>query len=246
MRRTLSVLALAASVAVGAPAEAQDLITVGHFTTVAVADVPAFEEAAREHAQWHGSQNDPTPWPTYQAMTGHGEYAFLMSNVPWSALDNPAISPADDVEHWSSSGGEYTQTLETTIWTSIPGGNPPADPTAFPVVQVFEFEVAYGGMQAVMEGVTKYSEAVRQVSPDVHFGWSRVVSADGPESVFIAVWHPNFESLDGPPTPPQEVMAQVHGAAETMRISGGFSAVATLRSNQIWVYRPDLSHMPGM
>ena len=131
MRRTLSVFVLAASVAVGTPTEAQDnLITVGHFATIAVADVPAFEEAAREHAQWHGSQNDPTPWPTYQALTGHGEYAFLMSNGPWSSLDNPAISPADDVEHWAASGGEYTQTLETTIWTAIPGGNPPADPTA--------------------------------------------------------------------------------------------------------------------
>ena len=91
-----------------------------------------------------------------------------------------------------------------------------------------------------------YSEAVRQTSPDLHFGWSRIVSADGPEAVFIAVWHPNFASLDTPATPPQEVMAQVHGAVETLRVSTAFSEVATLRSNQIWVYRPDLSHMPGM
>lgn len=247
MRHTLTTLALAAVCVAAAPAAGQDnLITMGHFTTVAVENIPAFEEAAREHAQWHASQNDPTPWPAYQALTGHGEYAFLMSNVPWSTLDNPPISPADDVEHWAESGGEYTETLETTIWTEIPGGNPPADPTAFPVVQVFEFEVAYGGITAVMEGLTMYSDALRQLSPDVHFGWSRVVSADSPEAVFIAVWHPDFASLDAAPTAPQDVMAQVHGAPRTMMVSQAFSEVVTLRSNQIWVYRPDMSHMPGM
>ena len=52
MRRTLLTLALVAACVAAAPAEAQDnLITIGHFTTVAVQNIPAFEEAAREHAQ---------------------------------------------------------------------------------------------------------------------------------------------------------------------------------------------------
>jgi hypothetical protein len=246
MRQLLPVLALVAAPIVVAPAGAQDnVVTLGHFTTVMPENAPDFEEAAREHARWHTDQNDPQAWPAYQAMTGRGEYAFLSSGMTWANLDSPVLDPAADLEHWANSAAPYAEAIESTLWVTLPGGNPPADPTQYPVVQVFEFEVKDGGMPAVMEGIDKYSEAVREAAPNLNFAWSQVVSADAPAAVFIAVWAESFAALGGPAPGPEVVMTNAYGPAQANRMMTAFNEAATMTANMIWIYRPDLSHIPG-
>ncbi|NNF13481.1 MAG: hypothetical protein HKN72_09665, partial [Gemmatimonadetes bacterium] len=142
------------------PLQAQDNLTLGVFVTVRAENVPDFEEAARDHAAWHADQNDTQAWPAYQALTGHGEYAILAPNMSFASMDAPTVDMSADVAAWAGHGAAYTETEEMVLWASVPGGNPPPDPNAFPVAQVFEFEIQSNGQPAVMEGIERFSEAM--------------------------------------------------------------------------------------
>lgn len=244
MRRLLPTVVAFTATFAAAPLNAQEnLVTLGAFVTVRAENVPEFEEAAQEHAQWHADQNDPQPWPAYQALTGRGEYAFLAPDMSWASLDAPALSMADDVAHWSESAAPYTETEEFVMWTNLPGGSPPADATQFPVVQVFEFEIRPGGQAAAMDAIERISEALAEV--DFHWQWSTVISADGPPTVFIALWADSFASLGAPGPGPAQILTDAFGPERSAMIMRGFAEVTMSRSSQIWVMRPDMSHVPG-
>ncbi|MEJ2204491.1 MAG: hypothetical protein P8170_10300, partial [Gemmatimonadota bacterium] len=194
MRITAPLLAAVTAVVVAMPAAAQDdLITLGAFVTVRSANVPQFEEQVREHTQWHARQNDPQSWVTYQALTGHGEYAVLAPGMTWASMDAPALDMGTDIAHWAESAAQYVETEDFVMWAAIPGGNQPEDTGQFPIIQVFEFEINSGGQAAVMNAIERVNEALADT--DIHFQWSGVVSRDGPPSVFLALWFRSFAEL---------------------------------------------------
>ena len=244
MRLLPSLGAALAALLVAAPVSAQNnLVTLAAFVTVRAENVPEFEEATAEHAQWHASQNDPQAWPAYQALTGHGEYVFIAPNMTWASLDNPALDMAEDIAHYSESGAEWAETEDFVMWTEIPGGNPPTDPTQYPIVQVFEFDINSGGQAAVMHAIARFNSALADT--DVLWSWSNVISRDGPPSVFIAIWAESFEALGTPGPGPDVIMADQFGPSTGNLIMTEFSNATTARSSQIWVLRPDLSYQPA-
>ena len=245
MRLFAPVLAVLTAGSVALPVAAQDnLVTLGVFVTVRTENLPDFEQAAREHNAWHASQDDPQPWITYQALTGHGEYAVLAPNMTWASVDAPVVDMGTDVAHWAESGAAFVETEETVLWTSIPGGNPPTDPTQYPVVQVYEFEINSGGQPAAMNTIERANEALAETG--IQFEWSAVISQDGPPSVFLALWFQNFDALGTPSPGPEQIMADTFGPGQGARILADFSEATTARSSQIWILRPDLSYTPAM
>jgi hypothetical protein len=245
MRLPASILAVATAFVVTMPAAAQDnLITLGAFVTVRAEHVPQFEQQVRNHNEWHASQNDPQLWATYQAITGHGEYALLAPGMTWASMDTPALDMGADIAHWAESGAPYTQTEEFVLWTDIPGGNPPADPGQFPVIQVYDFAINSGGQAAAIDAIARASEALAQTG--IHFQWSTVVSRDGPPGAFLALWFQSFAGRGTPGPGADQVMADAFGAGEGARILAQFAEATTALSSQIWTFRPDLSYTPAM
>lgn len=245
MRLPAFFLAVLAAAVVAMPAAAQDnLITLGVFVTVRTENLPRFEQQMREHNDWHASQSDPQPWATYQALTGHGEYAVLAPNMTWASMDAPALDMGTDVAHWAESGARYVDTEEVVLWTNLPGGNPPDDAGQYPVIQVYEFEINAGGQAATMNTIEKATEAL--AATGIHFQWSAVISQDGPPSTFLALWFQNFAELGTPGPGADQIMADAFGAGQGARILAEFSRATTARSSQIWMFRPDLSYMPAM
>lgn len=245
MRLPTSLLAAATAVVVAIPAAAQDnLVTLGAFVTVRAENVPEFEQQVREHNEWHASQNDPQAWVTYQALTGHGEYALLAPNMTWASMDAPALDMGTDVAHWAGSAGQYTETEEFVMWTNISGGNPPEDGGQFPIVQVYEFEINSGGQTAAFSAIQRANEALSKTG--MHFEWSTIISQDGPPSAFLAIWFQSFAELGTPGPGADQIMADAFGAGEGARILAQFSQATTPTSSQIWMFRPDLSYMPAM
>lgn len=238
----LAVVAVTAAALVQ-PLQAQDPnLTLGVFVTVRAEHAIDFEEAAREHARWHADQNDSQAWPAYQALTGRGEYAFIAPNMSYANLDAPTVDMAADIEAWAGQGAAYTETEEMVLWATVPGGNPPADPTAFPVAQVFEFEIQPNGQAAVMEGIERFSEAMAEAP--FHWQWSSIVSADGPPSVFIALWFDSFAGMSQMGDGPAQVMSDTFGPEKAAMIMNAFGDAVTMTSSQIWMLRPDLSYFP--
>jgi hypothetical protein len=238
-------LAAVTAIVMAMPATAQDnLITLGAFVTVRAEHVPDFEQQVREHNGWHASQSDPQPWATYQALTGHGEYALLAPGMTWASLDATALDMGADIAHWAESAARYTETEEFVLWTNLPGGNPPEDPGQFPVIQVYEFTINSGGQAAAFNAIEGASEALSQTG--IHFQWSAVVSQDGPPSAFLALWFGSFAELGTPGPGADQIMADAFGAGEGARILAQFSEATTALASQIWTFRPDLSYTPAM
>lgn len=231
-----------------APVEAQDgPVTIGHFVSVHTVDVTAFEEAARQHMEWHASQNDTWEWPVYQAMTGKGvEYVAVSPNHRWADFDNPAVDMDADVANWIETAGEYEVEAETMIWTELTEFSiPPADPPP-PIVRVIEWRIRPGGERAIMHGIEKYKEAVDQLGVDDPFTWSRVVSQEGPPRIFIAIWSESFAEWDEEGPDPIEIMSEAHGEYEAREIFDAMADSWAEVNSRIWVHRPDLSYSPGM
>lgn len=244
MRYSVLAAAVLTAAVLVLPLQAQDNnLTLGVFVTVRAENVPDFEDALREHASWHADQNDTQAWPAYQALTGHGEYAILAPNMSFATLDAPTVDMGTDVAAWASQGGAYAETEETVLWATVPGGNPPADPTSFPVAQVFEFEVQPNGQPAVMEGIERFSEAMAD-SP-FHWQWSSIISADGPPAVFIALWFESFSGMTQMGDGPAQVMSDTFGPEKAAMIMNTFGEAVTVTASQIWMLRPDLSYVPN-
>jgi len=249
MRRSPLFLVGIVALALASPAEAQEgPITFGVFVTVESSNVSDFEEAAIEHAEWHADQNDTWAWPVYQAMTGgQVEYVVLTPGHEWADFDNPTVDMAEDQAQWAGSGSEFTSSEVAMFWQALPGvSNPPDDATAYPLIQVTEFQVKSGGAAAVQHGMAKFKEAVDMAGGGgPPFGWSTVVSADAPPTVFVAVSMPNFAALGAGGPTPEQVLISAFGEVEGRQIGEDFAAATIATSSQIWILRPDLSYFPG-
>lgn len=242
---TLTMLmALMGCMTVPAAAQSGD-VSMAHFVKVQLADVPAFEEASREHMAWHADRNDTWAWATYQAMTGDGiEYVAITPDHNWADWDNPVVDPAEDYAHFIDVAGDLVQSMESMAWVPLSDlSNRPANPG--PIVQVYEWEVV-GSEEAIMHILGMYKEAVDEVGMDRPFTWYRTISNDGPVRIFIAVYFDSFSELDGGGPGPMEIMAEVHGEYATRTAAEASGAAWRTTGSQIWVMRDDLSYMPGM
>lgn len=247
MPRQLPFVAIA-SLLLAVPLFAQE-VTMGVFTQVRMPNVADFEEAAVDHAAWHRDQSDPQSWVVYQALTGPQiEYVFVAADMPWSQLDNPSIDMNADIAHWASNGAEYAESEDARLWSGVEGmGNQLPEEMAldYPVIRVIEFEVLPGGEGAVQNGMRMFKEAMDDQSPDAYYAWSRVVSWDGPTSVFVAVWAPTFEALGTPAATPLQRIIDHFGPEMAMANANAFAQGARITADRIWLLRPDLSYFPG-
>jgi hypothetical protein len=245
MRYSIPLFTSLAALALAVPASGQGgNINMGVWVTVGMADVAKFEEAAAEHSQWHARQNDTWAWPVYQAMSGRSpEYVFVTPNHSWGDFDAPVVDMNADGAHWAESGARYSTSETIRFWEGLPDlGSPPADPTAFPIIQVIEFSISPGGENAILHGAAKFKEATQGQGT---YTWSRSASSDGPPTLSIALWYPNFAALGGGGPTPEEILTAAFGATEAGQLMEAFNEAATVTSSRIWVYRPDLSYIPN-
>jgi hypothetical protein len=247
MRAVTPFLASAAALLLAGPASAQGgPVTMGHFMKVEPENVMAFEEATREHMAWHADRNDPWAWPVYQAMTGEGlEYAGLTPNHSWADFDDPPVPMDEDMAHWLDIGGDLVASIEASAWVSMEEVSNPPTGAAPPIVQVYEWEIT-GNEEALMHIIQMYKEAVDEMGLDFPFGWSRVVSNEGPPRIFIAIWFNSFAELDQAGPGPMQIMAEVHGEYATRNAAEAAAAAWRSVGSRIWVLRPDLSYLPSM
>ena len=244
MRYTIPLVTSLAVLALAVPARGQDgTISMGVWVTVPMTDVVKFEEQATEHAEWHGSQNDTWRWATYQAVSGNApEYLFVTPNHSWADFDTPAVDMNEDAAHWAESGAQYSTSETIRFWQNLPDiGNPPTDPTAFPIVQVLEFTLS-GDESAVLHGAAKFKEASQGQGT---FTWARSIAYDGPPVISLALWYPNFAAIGVAGPTPEEILTAAFGATEAEQLIDGFNAAASLTSTRIWAFRPDLSYVPN-
>ncbi len=251
MKRLTPFAVLLATAALILPLHAQDgTLGIGYFVTAEVSHVPQLEEAIREHAAWHGSQNDPWPGFVYQALTGGIEYVWVAVGHKWADLDNPPIDPAADLAHWARTGGPHVATQEVWMWSlwedvSIP---PPED-EMIPIYEVIEFDFmdTAEGRDALMSALTKAKSAIESQGLPFQYGVNEVESSDGPPMVFVALAHRSFAEMDqADPNGFQRMLTQAYGHAEAVHIIRTFEKVLKPRSRRFWMLRQDLSYMPGM
>ena len=77
-----------------------------------------------------------------------------------------------------------------------------------------------------------------------HWQWSSILSADGPPSVFIAIWFESFSGMTQLGDGPAQVMSDTYGPEKAAMIMNAFGEAVTMTSSQIWMLRPDLSYVP--
>jgi hypothetical protein len=228
----------------------QGNLSLGYFMTADDAHAPQLEAGIREHVAWHRSQNDTWSWATYQAMTGGIEYVMVSPGHMWADLDNPAIDMAADLANWAETGAPHTATVEANLWSSWADVSmPPPVAEPVPVYEVLEFDytATTEGRAALLNAFAKIKTAIEGGPVPLQYTINEVESSDEPPTLFVAIAHQSFGELDGgDPNGLQTMLAQVYGHVETMQIMRALEGYLSPRARRFWVFRPDLSYVPGM
>lgn len=251
--RTVHVLLLTVCVAfVIFPLAAQEVdpgpIAKSYQVTVKLDRFLQFEDAYRQHLQWHGKNNDAWAWHTWQVVSGQnlGQYIIRSHGHHWADFDRDASMRrsewADILTHVAPHLEKMTSTLETF---EPQLSNWPVELPRPALVELTRFEIAYDGVQDFREAIAKIRSAVMDKAPDRHYAWLRTVNgSDGP-TMILAVPRATWSDFKPAETPLWALMDEVYGTTE----SGNIQKVIgqSIRSQQSFVieYRADLSFVPS-
>ncbi|MDX1647718.1 MAG: hypothetical protein R3304_11290 [Longimicrobiales bacterium] len=250
--RTPTPLALAlVMLGFASPLKAQDgNVNMAYFVTSDLAHVLQLEEAIQDHVEWHAQQNDPRPGFVYQAMHGGVEYVWIYPDQTWGDFDNPPVDSHEDMVDFAEGAGAHTTGLDVRTWVTWEDVSmPPASDAVVPIWQVIEwdFKNTSEGLQIVRSAFEKVRSAFEQQGIAMRYTVNEVVALDGPPEMFVAIALDSMGALDGgEPGALESMLAQTYGHAEAMQIIRNFEEYLTPKAHRIWVFRPDLSHMPGM
>ena len=242
---TLTALAVMAT---ATTAVAQDgTISQSFLSTVPLGNVAAFEEAYLRHVDWHRNQNDPWRWDMWQTATGElGTYVVITDGHTLADFDSPPFDPAADGADAMEQFGSLVSTVNGAFVRMLPDvSNPGGTPDEMPLAQVIEFTVEGGREADFVAAVRTYHEALNAANWEQHYEWLANVS--GGTAQFILVLHyANHADMAPPARSLEAVMEEALGRQEADLWSAMFDDIVESTTERLWMYRPDLSYVPGM
>jgi len=233
------------------PLAAQDSapgpITKSFQVTVKLDRFLQFEDAYRQHLQWHGKNGDAWAWHTWQVVNGRnlGQYIIRTHGHNWADFDRDAAMRrsewADVLTHIAPHLEKMTSSLETF---EPQLSNWPADHPRPALVEMTRFEIASDGVRDFREAIAKIRSAVLDKAPDRHFAWLRTVNGSNGPTMILAVPRANWSEFEPAAKPLWSLMEEVYGAVETAAIQQAIGQSIRSQHSFVVEYRADLSFVP--
>ncbi len=234
------------------PVAAQDAvpgpITKSYQVTVKLDRFLQFEDAYRQHLQWHGKNNDNWAWHTWQVVSGQnlGQYIIRSHGHNWEDFDQEAALRqsewADILTHVAPNLEIMTSSLETY---EPQLSNWPADLARPALVEMTRFEIAFDGVQEFRQAIAKIQRAVLERAPDRHFAWLRTVNGSNGPTMVLAIPRASWADFKPADKPLWSLMEEVYGEAETTAIQKAIGGSIRSQNSFVVTYRADLSYTPA-
>lgn len=208
---------------------------------------PQFEEALKEHMNWHGQQNDTWEWHVWQFETGEqaGQYLALTAGHRWEDFDAKDEFMARDRADAMSRIGPYMDFVSS--WFSrfrTEMSNWPED-SARRFVQVVMYRLKPGRSEEFVYAAEKIHQALQKANWPQHYLWEQVVAGvEGPQLNLVLPMS-KWADMNPPARPFAAVLEEVLGRRETDALLESVVAAIESQRSEILRYRPDLSYLPA-
>jgi hypothetical protein len=236
----------------GSPAAAQDdapgLITKSFKVEVKHDSFLQFEDAYRQHLQWHQKNEDSWGWHTWQIVNGEdlGQYLILSHGHRWQDFDADSAMRRSEWADFSTHIAPHLAAMSSKLESFEPaisnwpeGGDRPG------LVELARFELTYEGFRNFRQAITKIHNAVVVKDPDRHFAWFTTVNGSNGPEMTLAIPHADWASFRPDETPLWTLIAEVHGQDEATALQKNIGESVRSQTTFVVEYRADLSYQPA-
>ena len=209
--------------------------------------IAQYEEAVRDHNEWHQDQNDTWSWLTYQATSGNAlRYVTLTGGHAWSDFTNPPVDPGVDATHAMERLGPHAVSVLSNYTELLADlSNPPPPDQPIEMAQVTTYRLKLGADAAFLNVLQMFAHAAQSAGASGYYMWSANRSGDVGAYTLAVPLAGGIEDL-GSPADPMAIMAAVYGETQAQAFADTFWASIESAEESLWAFRPDLSYMPGM
>jgi hypothetical protein len=206
-----------------------------------------FEDAYRQHLEWHGKNNDSWAWHTWQVVNGEnlGEYIVRTHGHNWADFDRDAAMRQSEWADVLTYIAPHLERMVSTLELFEPQlSNWPADIGQPALVELTRFELDPKGVSSFRDAIAKIHDVVMEKAPDRHYGWLRIVNGSRGPTMILAIPRSNWADFEPDETSLWSLMEAVYGQAEAAAIQETIATSIRDQQSSVVAYRPDLSYQP--
>lgn len=206
-----------------------------------------FEEAYKQHVEWHRQQNDSWVWDAWQYQSGErfGQYVVVTSGHHWKDFDERGeMEKADNAD---AQKRLLPLTESVTVWWSraMPDlSRLPQGEFEVRVARVTDYHIKPGKGFEFVELIRKAGNALAKANWGDPILWTQDLTGQG--GVFSAVeMLPNWSALAPSDKSIGEVLASQLGQETASHMRETFWNCVARTETHLVAYRPDLSYAPS-
>ena len=252
MTRTATLLVGLFILQLFAPADAQEnpeTVAKWYLHTVKPGHDLQWEEAFKDHVDWHRQQNDTWTWHTYVIVTGDrlGKYITMTTDHAWSDFDSPAVSDQDAAADAIARVGPHVESVSSRFWNELPELSRGAGALPSPLIQIINYGIKPSKQSVFVRNVLENGQMVDEHNLSVSYFW--FVQPDGgagSRTYTRIVPYENWGALRPRPgaTGGFAAFAETFGEAGFEQWMARFGESVEWLTSEYWRYRPDLSYVP--
>ena len=236
-----------------APAGAQDgsgTLTKWYLSTVKTGHDVQWEQAYKEHLDWHRQHNDTWTWNTYMIVSGErlGQYITMSPDHAWADFDAPAVSEREDAADATSKLGPHIESLSSGFWNELRDlSRPPDASPPYPLIQIIDYGIKFGKRAVFERNVVQFGQTVDATNVPATYLWFVKPDGGAASRTFTRIVpRANWASMEPKPGAPGsfEAFRETHGAAGLQQWIDDFGESVEWLTSEFWQHRPDLSYVP--
>lgn len=235
-----------------APAAAQEespgLISRTFTVEVRLDSILGFEDAYRQHLQWHEKNGDGWAWNTWQVVNGAnlGRYLLLSHGHRWADFDsNPDMRQAEWAD-FLTHVAPHLDGLSSSLQTFEPAlSNWPGEMAQPQLVEITEYQLTFEGFRDFRAAIAKIRQAVVDKDPTRHFAWFSTLNGSPGPKMILAVPRGAWADFEPDEVPLWSLVSDAYGEPEAESMRRTIATTVDRQESYVVRYREDLSFRPA-
>ena len=205
-----------------------------------------FEDALKQHNEWHRQQNDDWAWHTWQYDTGEqwGQYLIRSPNHRWEDLDAKSEFYELDLADAQSRLVPYLESVTSGLSRSHPDISLLRDDASL-LVQMTTYYLHPDSVGNFTYALQKGHEALVKANWPGRFLWTERISGGETPMFSVVALLRSWADLTPPDKSLSEAMIEVLGRGEAESLISSFFESIRSQETNVLRYRPDLSYVPS-
>lgn len=207
-----------------------------------------WEQAFKEHLDWHRQQDDSWTWHTYAIVSGDrlGQYLTMSTDHAWADFDTLAVSASEDAADAITKLGPHIESLGSGFWNELPDlTRAPDNALPSPLIQIINYGIKPSKNAVFERNIVQFGETVDAMNlPSRYIWFIKPDGGAGARTWTRIVPYANWAAMQPGGPKGFQAFADTFGDAGLQSWLESFGESVEWLTSEFWQYRPDLSHVP--